>query len=83
MLLEIQFLLKTLELGGWHKHVQYDDIVTDSRRLNGIRYLHALHNDNEWKGANIGKFSAVAKLPASSGGTNSCLVFCLQNAQCH
>ena len=49
------------KLGGWHKHVKYDDVVTDSRRLNGIRYLHALHNDNEWKGANIGEILAVFK----------------------
>jgi len=36
----------------WRTRVKYEEFVTDSRRLNAMRYLKELHK-NDWFGANI------------------------------
>ena len=39
----------------WNTRVKYEEFVTDSRRLNAMRYLKELHK-NDWFGANIGTY---------------------------
>ena len=40
----------------WTTRVKYEEFVTDSRRLNAMRYLKELHK-NDWFGANIGTYA--------------------------
>jgi len=47
---------------GYKDLVKYDDVVTDSRRLNGLRYLLDLHK-NDWKGASIVGFTTNNQMP--------------------
>ena len=42
----------------WRTRVKYEEFVTDSRRLNAMRYLKELHK-NDWFGANIGTYAIL------------------------
>jgi len=47
---------------SWRKLVAYEDWVTDSRRLNGLRYLHDLHQ-SDWAGAAVVGFTTNNQMP--------------------